>query len=110
MELSKSIEVVNLFDLYKECLTEKQKELFSMYAEADLSLSEIAENLSESRQAVYDVIKNAENTLYKMDDKLKLNYKKKVISDKLSQLKNMILQNESKKEILKVISEFEEMI
>ena len=40
----------NLFDIYSELLTDKEKETFSLYYQEDLSLSEIADNNNISKK------------------------------------------------------------
>ena len=42
-----------LYDLYGGMLTEKQRELFTLYYEEDLSLAEIAQNEGITRQGVH---------------------------------------------------------
>ena len=49
-----------LFDFYGDILTPRQRELFDLYYNEDLSLAEIAENCGISRQGVRDVIVRAE--------------------------------------------------
>lgn len=61
-----------LFDFYGELLTDKQKAVFTMYHEDDLSLSEIGEELGISRQAVNDQLKRTESLLIGYEDKLGL--------------------------------------
>ena len=61
-----------LFDFYGELLTEKQKELFDLYYNEDLSLAEISEHMGITRQGVRDNIKRAENTLFDTEDRLGL--------------------------------------
>ena len=51
------LEMSLLFDFYGETLTEKQRELFDLYYNEDLSLSEIAEHAGITRQGVRDSIK-----------------------------------------------------
>ena len=63
MELDKFVELNRLFDVYKDILTEKQKSIFSMYIEDDLSLGEISKEINISRQGVYDSIKKSEQML-----------------------------------------------
>ena len=53
------LEMSLLFDFYGETLTEKQRELFDLYYNEDLSLSEIAEHAGITRQGVRDSIKRA---------------------------------------------------
>lgn len=68
----KPLEMSLLFDFYGETLTEKQRELFDLYYNEDLSLAEIAEHAGITRQGVRDSIKRAEHTLGGMEDKLGL--------------------------------------
>ena len=81
-----------LLDFYGPMLTEKQQEVMELYLEQDVSLSEIASLLNLSRQAVYDIVKNAEKTLQFYEDKLLLvkNYieNKSLLLDCLDKLKN----------------------
>lgn len=57
------LQLTLLYDFYGELLTEKQKLVYDMYYQNDLSLSEIGEELSISRQAVRDQIKRVESIL-----------------------------------------------
>lgn len=68
--MSKNLEISDLLDFYGECLTEKQRNFLDYYYNDDLSLSEIAENESITRQGVRDAIKRAENILTDMESKL----------------------------------------
>lgn len=68
----KPLEMSLLFDFYGETLTEKQRELFDLYYNEDLSLSEIAGHAGITRQGVRDSIKRAEHALGEMEDKLGL--------------------------------------
>ena len=52
-----------LFDFYGDLLTDKQREY------CDLSLFEIAEMNGTSRQAVWDIIRRAEQTLRQIEEK-----------------------------------------
>ena len=61
-----------LLDYYGVLLTEKQQEILRCYFADDLSLAEIAENLSISRSAVHDVIKRSEQILENYEAKLTL--------------------------------------
>ena len=68
----KPLEMSLLFDFYGETLTEKQRELFDLYYNEDLSLAEIAEHAGITRQGVRDSIKRAEHVLGEMESKLGL--------------------------------------
>ena len=47
----------NLFTIYKELLTLKEQEIFSLYYEENLSMGEIALNKDISRSAVGSTVK-----------------------------------------------------
>ena len=64
-----TLEMILLFDYYGELLTDRQKLCFDMHYNQDLSLGEIAEELSISRQAVYDNLSRTEALLKKMEEK-----------------------------------------
>ena len=67
--------VNNLFDIYGELLTEKEKIAFEDYYQEDLSLGEIAINKNISRSAVQKMLKNVLEKLNYYEDKLGI-YKK----------------------------------
>ena len=75
MELEKREKLIELYDLYSNLLTEKQKDYFENYYFDDLSISEIAINYNISRNGVYDQLKRVENSLIDYEAKLKLAYK-----------------------------------
>ena len=64
-----SLEMILLFDYYGDLLTERQKLCLDMHYNQDLSLGEIAQELSISRQAVYDNLSRAEALLKNMEEK-----------------------------------------
>lgn len=68
----KDLSVSLLMDFYGEVLTEKQREVISLYYDEDLSLAEIAEEAKITRQGVRDSIKRGEATLRGMEEKLGL--------------------------------------
>ncbi|MDU4935003.1 MAG: YlxM family DNA-binding protein [Peptostreptococcaceae bacterium] len=100
MNIEKMIEIGLLFEQYKELLTDKQREIVSLYYEEDYSLGEISENLNVSRQGVYDTLKRSEKILRDYEDKLKLVSKLqeqeefvKLVENKIVDIKQDLLQN-----------------
>mgnify|MGYP005763195531 FL=1 len=94
MNIEKMVEIGLLFEQYKELLTDKQKEIVSLYYDEDYSLGEISENLNVSRQGVYDTLKRSEKILKEYEKKLHLveNLKKQEcfinnVSDKIVDIK-----------------------
>ena len=61
--MEKRIRTNLLFDLYGKLITDKRSQALRLYLEEDLSLSEIAEAMGVSRQAVHDGILRAEAKL-----------------------------------------------
>ncbi len=70
--LEKNIYISILFDFYKNLLTPKQCEIFISYYFNDIGLTEIANNLSVTKQTVLDSIKQTEKKLQDYEEKLKL--------------------------------------
>ena len=64
--------VILLMDMYRDLLTDKQNQYLSLYFEEDLSLSEVADDLGVSKNAVYDNIKRAVKSLERYEEKLGL--------------------------------------
>ncbi|NLK12187.1 MAG: hypothetical protein GX312_01155 [Candidatus Phytoplasma sp.] len=74
--LEKTEKLNQLFELYQDLLTEKQREYYQLYYYEDYSLQEIATTLSISRNAVYDQLNKVEQHLLNYEQILKLNEKK----------------------------------
>ena len=61
-----------LYDFYGALLSESQRAVMALYHEDNLSLSEIAEELGQTRQAVHYTLKKAEAALEEYEKKLRL--------------------------------------
>ncbi|MCO5385449.1 putative DNA-binding protein [Desulfosporosinus sp.] len=61
-----------LVDFYGPLLTEKQRNVWDLHYQQDLSLTEIAEVEHISRQAIHDLLKRTERILDEYEDKLGL--------------------------------------
>ena len=72
MNMDKLARQALLYDFYGELLTDKQKEIYELFYQNDMSLSEIAGELEISRQAVRDQLKRTEKILADYEDKLTL--------------------------------------
>ena len=68
----KNLEISLLFDFYGMMLSQTQQEAVSLYYNDDLSLLEVAEILSMSRQGVRDALNRAKKILYNFEEKLSL--------------------------------------
>lgn len=89
-----------LFDIYKELLSNNNKEYFKLYYEENLTLQEIADIKQVSKSYVGNMIKKTTKRLDELEDKLHI-YKRQC------KLKNILKENdinkikEDIKEILK---------
>ena len=68
-----------LFDLYGSLLTRRQQDVLEFYFQDDLSLTEIQENLSISKAAVYDALKKGVQAMEELESILHLQAKLQVI-------------------------------
>lgn len=85
-----------LLELYGGLLTEKQFELLDCYYNQDLGLSEIAENLGITRQAVRDNLKKGENNLSEYENKIHL-------MKKIEKIDELDIDKKIKKEIRDIL-------
>ncbi len=79
--MEKDFEIIELFEIYKGLLTKKQVEIFSAYYYYDLSLSEIAEPEGNTRQSVYETVKNVKKKLLEFETLLKIHKKDGLLKD-----------------------------
>lgn len=75
--MDRRIYLNELFDYYKNLLTDKEVNCFLDYYENDLSLTEIAENNGVSRSAIHKMIKTIEDKLESYEDSLHIYEKNK---------------------------------
>jgi predicted DNA-binding protein YlxM (UPF0122 family) len=84
--LEKMNQVNELYDIYKVLLTDKQRAYIELYYHEDLSLSEIADEMGVSRNAVHDNIRRTEKLLADYEEKLRIyekDRKRSAICDKI---------------------------
>ncbi|MBP3901477.1 MAG: YlxM family DNA-binding protein [Blautia sp.] len=70
--MEKFVEQTLLYDFYGELLTERQRQVYESVVLDDCSLSEVAEELSISRQGVHDMIRRCNSILAEYENKLHL--------------------------------------
>ena len=70
--MEKIVERGLLYDFYGELLTSHQRSVYEEAVFQDMSLSEIADEFSISRQGVHDIIKRCDKLLNEYEDKLHL--------------------------------------
>lgn len=96
MENNKRDELIRLYDIYGNLLTEKQKNYFEDYYFMDLSISEIAENYGISRNGVFDQLKRVNLLLEDYESKLNLD-------QKITNISKLDIDDKIKSEILDII-------
>ena len=94
--MEKFVYLNELYDLYKELLTNKQKIYFEDYYFNNLSYGEISVKYHISRNAIYHQMQLIEKKLTLFEEKLKLYSKKQKINDIM-----MLIDNNKAKRILK---------
>ena len=98
MENNKREEIISLYDLYYNLLTDKQRDYFEEYYFSDLSISEIAINFDISRNGVQDQLKRVVANLYSFEEKLGL-------LKKIEKINNLEIDDNIKSEIIDIIKE-----
>ena len=112
--LERTVEIALLLDSYENLLHERTRQVLKEYYSYDLSLNEIAERHSISKQAVSDQVKRGEEKLHSFEEALGLVGKKlahgRAIQEALLQIEKFEreknLESLSKaKELLKEVSD-----
>ena len=88
--MAKNLDIIILFDIYGEMLTQKQQDFIGYYYNDDLSLAEIAENEGITRQGVRDAIKRAEAQLLFFEEHLGLLSRFESIRNGLSEISELV--------------------
>ena len=102
-KLDKIIRINSLYDIYKELLTDKQKEYFEASYFENMSLQEIAENYNISRNAVYSQLNLTVDVLEKYESKLHLKEKDEKLSKMFDKLKELNI-----KDVSDILNSYEE--
>lgn len=79
-----------LLDFYGDLLTEKQREIMTLYFNDDLSLSEIAADCGITRQAAHDTIRRTESILEEYERTLGLLARYQKLLQSLSQVEKAV--------------------
>lgn len=93
-----------LFDCYSSLLTPRQREIFSMHYQFDLSLGEIANNVGVSRQAVHDLLKRTLRQLDYYEANLALAAKDKQTNRLLDEIEAGLEQDLPRERLLALVS------
>lgn len=99
--MDKNIKISMLLELYGKLLTEKQFDITDLYYNQNLSLSEIADELDVTRQAIRKSLIEAEKNLCEFESKLGLLAKTFQRQEKVEKIVSKLKD----KELIKLIEE-----
>ena len=88
--MDKSIKISMLLEIYGKLLTEKQAYTVELYYNQNLSLSEIADEVNITRQAVRKNLVEAEKNLFEYENKLNLFAKSIQRKEKIDEILKLI--------------------
>lgn len=88
VRLERRVYVNVLYDLYGPLLTERQRRVYELRYFSDLSLSEIAESLEITRQAVHILVNRTVERLLKLEDKLGIAARLERLKDRIKELES----------------------
>ncbi len=98
METKERDRIIELYDIYSNLLTDKQRSYFEDYYYSDLSISEIAESYNISRNGVHDQLKRVIHSLNEYEECLKL-------KEKMDSIKNLDIDTDIKESVLSILKE-----
>ena len=92
MKMEEIVYYNNLYDLYSELLTEKQRKYFEDYYFLNLSLGEMAQNYNISRNAAFKQLQNTLSKLKHYEEILKLQEKHEKLEEVIKSIKDKELK------------------
>lgn len=95
-ELERTMRMNYLYDFYHALLTDKQRKYIELYYLEDYALTEIAETLDVTRQAVYDNLKRSKDLLEHYEDNLGMYDHFKRRQDIIAQLKGIVTDDKAR--------------
>jgi predicted DNA-binding protein YlxM (UPF0122 family) len=104
-KVDEKIVLIELYDLYQDLLTDKQKGYFEAAYFDDSSITEMANEFEVSRNAIHDQLKKTINKLY--DIEVAVNLRK--TNKKQEELFASIRKQETKEQIVALIEEYEKV-
>ena len=90
VRLERRVYVNVLYDLYGPLLTERQKNVYEMSYFSDWSLSEIAETLGITRQAVHILVNRTVERLFRFEQELGLASRLELLENRIKELESRI--------------------
>jgi len=88
--MDKSVKISILLEIYKNMLTDRQADIVDLYYNQNLSLSEIADELKISRQAVRKSLVEAEKNLLMLEERLNIFQKQQIRQEKIDKILKLI--------------------
>lgn len=107
MIIDENIKIIKLIDVYGGLLTEKQRTIAMSYYFDNLTLSEIGECHSISRQAVKDSISQSVRILNDYESKLQFISKCEKLKNNLIKIRHLCAEENLTKEIDKCIEDID---
>ena len=105
------------FDFYGSLLTDKQREIYDLYYQQDLSFGEISKIRSVSREAVYDLLKRTEEALKFYESKLGLVKKyqlsreiSKEIAQKIENIRKRVENDRKDRQLQEELAQLAELL
>ena len=104
-KIEEKIVLMELYDLYQNLLTEKQREYFEAAYYDDSSMSEIANEFGVSRNAVHDQLKKTIAKLQDIESAVHLREHNTKLNSLFEVLKNL----ETREKMIEKIEEYEKV-
>ncbi len=105
MDIDKKVELIALYEIYGNSLTQNQQQVIDFCVLQDLSLGEVSDLLNISRQAVKYTLDNAILSMLKLEHKLNILARFQNIKAKLTNLLKSTNDSNIRQQINKILEE-----